>query len=150
MNLFSFHIALIPLGKVWIQWIVGHTVLFNLDMATSLGEGNWIQTSYRLEKVWPLLGFSYPGHATRVALRHQNQVNKIKATRVRTLKEAVYVSLYINISSKRRCECDHGLYCPDSFWCMHQNVVAWISFLWRYNHGNESPVITEDSNYALI
>ena len=46
----GFHIALIPLGKVWIQLfsvgkIVGKTMFFSLGEATSLGEGKlWIQT----------------------------------------------------------------------------------------------------------
>ena len=47
----AFHIALKPLGKVWIQlfslqlW-VGQTGFFSLGEATSLGEGKlWIQSS---------------------------------------------------------------------------------------------------------
>ena len=53
-RLIAFHIALILLGKVWIQlfslqlWvlpIVGHTRFFSLGEATSLREGKlWIQT----------------------------------------------------------------------------------------------------------
>ena len=53
-RLIAFHIALIPLGKVWIQLfspplamgkIVGQTGFFSLGEATSLGEGKlWIQT----------------------------------------------------------------------------------------------------------
>ena len=52
-RLIAFHIALIPLGKVWIQLIslppygsiVGQTRFFSLGEATSLGEGKlWIQT----------------------------------------------------------------------------------------------------------
>ena len=48
----TFHIALIPLGKVWIQlfslqlWVnIGQTRFFSLGEVTSLGEGKlWIQT----------------------------------------------------------------------------------------------------------
>ena len=48
-GLIAFHIALIPLGKVWIQLfspqLVGQTRFFSLGEATSLGEGKlWIQT----------------------------------------------------------------------------------------------------------
>ena len=50
-RLIAFHIALIPLGKVWIQlfslqlWVNSRTeCLFSLGEATSLGEGKlWIQ-----------------------------------------------------------------------------------------------------------
>ena len=52
MRLIAFHIALIPLGKVWIQLfslqlrVNSRAVcIFNLGEATSLGEGKlWIQT----------------------------------------------------------------------------------------------------------
>ena len=56
--LIAFHIALIPLGKVWIQifslqLIVGQTRFFSLGEATSLGEGKlWIQTCQTLLKNW--------------------------------------------------------------------------------------------------
>ena len=46
----AFRVALISLGKVWIQLfslsqIIGQTGLFNVGIATSLGEGKlWIQT----------------------------------------------------------------------------------------------------------
>ena len=52
-RLIAFHIALIPLGKVWIQlfiqlllWVNNKADwVFSLDEATSLGEGKlWIQT----------------------------------------------------------------------------------------------------------
>ena len=47
-RLIAFHIALIPLGKVWIQLFslqLGQTRLFSLGEATSLGKGIlWIQT----------------------------------------------------------------------------------------------------------
>ena len=51
-KLIAFHIALIPLGKVWIQlfslqlWVNSRRVwFFSLGEATSLGEGKlWIQT----------------------------------------------------------------------------------------------------------
>ena len=58
-RLIAFHIALIPLGKVWIQYspssyglIVGQTGFFSLGEATSLGEGKlWIQTRLKIDFV---------------------------------------------------------------------------------------------------
>ena len=56
-RLIAFHIALIPLGKVWIQllslqlWV---NKFFSLCEATSLGEGKlWIQTCETPLKNWP-------------------------------------------------------------------------------------------------
>ena len=57
-RLIAFHIALIPLGKIWIQLFSLHLWVnsradwfFSLDEATSLGEGKlWIQTCKTCKK----------------------------------------------------------------------------------------------------
>ena len=52
-KLIAFHIALIPLGKVWIQLfslhlpLVGQTRFFSIDEATSLGEGKLMHRTVR-------------------------------------------------------------------------------------------------------
>ena len=59
--LIAFHIALIPLGKVWIQlfslqlWVNSRTDwFFSLGEATSLGERKlWFETCYTPLKKWP-------------------------------------------------------------------------------------------------
>ena len=47
-RLFAFHIAVIPLGKVWIQLFspqLGQTVFFKLDKGISLGEGKTLNSN---------------------------------------------------------------------------------------------------------
>ena len=75
MSLFAFHIAIISLGKAWIQlfflqlWIkIGQTGLFYPSIATSLEERKlWIQTSCRPGEGWASPNYSCPRHTTYVS-----------------------------------------------------------------------------------